>query len=199
MGNNPQKHIGVIEPPLSERKDDVGIISPHDERNINNKRKIGIFWNKIIRIITIKLIAILTLILFLTFFGISFAQAPLHALIDQMTKPRPITQSGKALPADIQEAIKDQAEKQITEQKATALVETNTSPSPTAQQPSLISNIVYPFQLLTTTNPADKAKLRLRHIDQEIQRLQSLLQSDTSDDFVNQAISIIQNIGQETG
>src|SRR5260221_3386562 len=198
---------GAAEPSLSEIKDDVGIVSPQDDRNSNKKRKTAMFWNKFIRILTIKFIAILTLILFLTFFGISFAQAPLHALVDQLTKPKPITQSTKVLPADIQQAIQDKAQQQIDQQKATALVTTNTSggsyPLTTqsfpTQQPSLLSNIVYPFQLLTATSPADKAKLRLRRIDQEIQQVESLLQSSTSDNVVNQAVGIIQNIGQETG
>src|SRR5260221_942117 len=194
--------------PLSEKQ------KPH------HKRKATIFWDKFIRILTIKFIALLTIFLFLFFFGVAYAQAPIHELIDQVTKPKPITQSDKVLPADIQQAIRNQAQQQITQQKATELVATNTSggsvnqgqnsdtnpitpittvAAPTIQEPSLISNIVYPLQLFVTTSPTDKAKLRLSHIDQEIQQLQSLLKNDTSDSVVNQAVGIIQNIGQETG
>src|SRR5258708_27319970 len=193
--------------------------SPSKKTERHHKRKVAIFWHRFFRILTIKFIALSMLALFLLYFGVAYAQAPVHTLIDQLTKPKPITQSDKVLPADIQQAIQSQAEQQITQQKATALVATNTSGGasqgqsngistvnplitqsfPTVQQPSLIANIVYPLQLFANTNPADKAKLRLKHIDQQIQQLQSLLQGDSSDNVVNQAVSIIQNIGQETG
>ncbi|HWY78906.1 MAG TPA: DUF5667 domain-containing protein [Candidatus Sulfotelmatobacter sp.] len=194
--------------------------SPSEKPKAHHKKKAVIFWDKFIRILTIKVIAVLTLFLFLFYFGVVYAQAPIHELIDQVTKPKPITQSNKVLPSDIQQAIENQAQQQIIVQKATALVATNTSGGsgdqgqnssinatnpliiqsfPTVQKPSLISTIVYPLQLLAATNPADKAKLRLTHIDQEIQQLQSLLQSDSSENAVNQAVGIIQHIGQATG
>lgn len=193
--------------------------SPSEKLRSHHKKKVAIFWSRFIRILTIKFIAFLTIFLFLFFFGVAYAQAPIHELIDQVTKPRPITQSDKVLPADIQQAIQNQAQQQIIQQKATALVATNTSGGssqeqnngintvnplttqsfPTVQQPSLISNIVYPLQLFAATNSVDKAKLRLTHIDQEIQQVRSLLQTNASDNVVNQAVGIIQNIGKETG
>lgn len=163
-----------------------------------------------------------TPIFFLLFFfaAAAFAQAPLHTLLDDITKPQPITQSGVLLPADIQQAIEIQAKEEIIQQKATALVATNTfggllnqgqssgitaetalttvSP-PTDQGRSLLSNILYPFHLFVTASSADKAKLRLSHIDQELQQVQALLQSNVSDAVVDQAVGIIQHIGQETG
>src|SRR5258708_2424377 len=137
--------------------------SPSRKPKSHHKKKVAIFWNKFLRILTIKFIALLTIFLFLFFFGVAYAQAPIHELIDQVTKPKPITQSDKVLPADIQQAIQDLAQKKITQQKATALVATNTSggssqeqsngtntnslittTSSTTQETPLISDIVYP-------------------------------------------------------
>ena len=140
------------------------------------------------------------------FFGAAYAQAPIHALIDQVTKPKPISQSSKTLPPDIQQAIEDQAKQDIKQQQATAILATNTSNStaPLASQASqsvspVVQDIIEPLQLLLTTSPIDKAKLRLKLIDQQINELQLLLNSDKSDKAVDQAVSIIASIGQETG
>ncbi len=156
------------------------------------------------------------------FFHISGAdaQAPdiLKSIIHTINPPKPIIQSSKVLSTDIQQAIGAEAKLKITQEQANALVSTNTSGSnqgqnntantsnnlnaasvQTTQKPSIISNIIYPLQFLISASPADKAKLRLNHIDQLINELQSLFGSNTSDKAINQAINIIQNVGQETG
>src|SRR5205814_2536842 len=103
------------------------------------------------------------------------AAAPIHALIDQMTKPKPISQAAKVLPPDIQQAIETQAQQAIKQEEATALLETNTSnTSQITQGESIFQNIADTIQEVTTTNPADRAKIKLKSIDRLIAKLQNL-------------------------
>ncbi|MBI3366179.1 hypothetical protein HY041_00950, partial [Candidatus Roizmanbacteria bacterium] len=210
MENNPKESVGIAEPSLSEKRDDIGIVSPHDERVIHEKRHIFPF----------PFLLIPLFVLLFLFATAVLAQEQIHGLIAQITKPKPITQSSKVLPVDIQQAIETEAKQQIAQQKATALIATSTSgrstnqgqngptsisnnvvvvSAQTSQGSSFILNIIYPFQLLISVNSRDKAKVRLAHIDREIQEVQALLTNGLSDSAVNQAVSIIQNIGQETG
>src|SRR6266567_4296146 len=101
--------------------------SSPEKSKVHHKKKIGVFWNKFLRILTIKFIALLTLFLFLFFFGVAYAQAPIHELIDQVTKPKPISQSAQVLPVDIQQAIENQAKQEIKQEESNALLGTNTS------------------------------------------------------------------------
>src|SRR6266568_1057698 len=186
--------------------------SPEKSKVHHKKKKIGAFWSKLLRILTIKLVACLTLFLFLFFFGVAYAQAPIHALIDRVTKPKPISQSTKVLPTDIQQAIESQARQEIKQEEANALLDTNATGqgnssnslsnnmniSQTVQGDSLIQTVVEAIQEVTTTNPAVRAKVKLKKIDRLIVKLQNLLATDRSDTAIDQAVSLIQQIGDQT-
>ncbi len=182
-----------------------------EENKLHHKRK-GAFtwWNSIERKFGLPFLVLPILLVFFLFAGAVFAQAPIHALIDQITKPKPISQSSKTLPSSIQQAIENQAKQEIKQGQANTLLATNTpggsanssaiSISQTPQSVSpFVQNIIEPLQLLLTANPVDKARLRLKHINQQIDELQLLINNDKSDKAVNQAVSIVANIGQETG
>src|SRR5436190_2018407 len=101
--------------------------SSPEKSKVHHKRKVAIFWNKFLRILTIKFVALAGIILFLLYFGVANADAPIHALIDQMTKPKPISQAAQVLPADMQQAIEAQAQQEIKQEEVNALLGTNTS------------------------------------------------------------------------
>ncbi len=186
--------------------------SPSKETERHHKRKVAIFWHRFLRILTIKLVALLVLALFLTFFGVAFAQAPIHALIDQITKPKPLTQSSKVLPSDVQQEIVDQAKQEIKQEQANALIATNTSnannsnnalfsntaSSQSQQGDSVIQNVLDSLQIATTSDPSIRAKLKIKGIDRLIAQLQNLLATDRSDVAIDQAVSIIKGIGEQT-
>ncbi len=171
------------------------------EHIVHHKRKIGVFWSRLIRIITIKFVVFLTLILFFLFFGVAYAQAPMKALVAQLTKPKPITQSATILSANVQSAIQNLASQEIKQQQANANVAVNTLNSNATQtsQGGAVQSLVTAVQVVLTTNPIDKAKLRLLNIDRQIIELQNLLEKDKSDRAVERAINLIRTIGQETG
>src|SRR5258708_96553 len=114
--------------------------SPSEKSKAHHKKKAAIFWNKFIRILTIKFVVLAGLILFLLYFGVANAAAPIHALIDQVTKPKSISQSTQVLPADIQQAIETQAKQEIKQQEANALFGTNTTGQSTTNNP--LSNTI---------------------------------------------------------
>src|SRR5437868_191400 len=93
------------------------VISPHKKEERHHKRKAAIFWQRFLRILTMKVLVVLVLILFLTFFGISFAEAPIHALVDQFNKPKPIFQSSTVLSSDVQSAIQDIASNKLKQEQ----------------------------------------------------------------------------------
>src|SRR5258708_7972641 len=187
----------------------------HGKSKAHNKKKAAIFWNKFIRILTIKFVALAGLILFLLYFGVANAAAPIHALIDQITKPKSISQSAQVLPADIQQAIETQAQQEVKQEEANALLGTNTSNttgqsttsnalsnstniSQTMQGDSILQNIADTIQEITTTNPSVRAKIKLKRIDGLIAKLQNLLATDRSDTAIDQAVSLMQQIGEQT-
>src|SRR6266404_2929061 len=189
--------------------------SSPEKSKVHHKKKIGVFWNKFLRILTIKFIALLTLFLFLFFFGVAYAQAPIHALIDRVTKPKPISQSTKVLPTDIQQAIENQARQEIKQEEANALLGTNTSSttgqsttinalsnnadtSQAMQGDSIFQNVADTIQEVTTINPSVRAKIKLKRIDGLIATLQNLLATDRSDTAIDQAVILIQQIGEQT-
>ena len=173
---------------------------PSEKSGHPHKTKSGAFWGKLIRILTIKLVVFLAFILFLTFFGVSFAQAPLQALVAQLTKPNPIVQSKTVLPASVQSSIEDIAKQQIQKQEANATlpsssIEANVIPA----NASIVEEAVKNIQIALTSNPTSKAKLRLEKIDRLITQLQNILASDRSADAINRAVGLVQTIGIETG
>src|SRR6266851_8805963 len=189
--------------------------SSPEKPKVHHKKKAAIFWNKFIRILTIKFVVLAGLILFLLYFGVANAAAPIHALIDQMTKPKPISQSAQVLPSDIQQAIETQAKQEIKQEEANALLGTNTSStigqnttnnalpistntSQTLQGDSIFQNIADTIQEVTTINPSVRAKIKLKRIDGLIAKLQNLLATDRSDTTIDQAVSLIQQIGEQT-
>jgi len=184
--------------------------SPQANQEYYHKRKAAIFWHRFMKILTIKLIALLAVIFFFVFFTVSFAQAPIHALIDSITKPKPISQSSIVLPESAEKAIVNLASFQIKQDQEKALLATITSTSnsssnnkifsqtATTQSDSLLQNIVDSIQIATTIDPSGKAKIRIRHINRLINSLQNLLAKDRSDAAINQAVKIIQKIGAET-
>jgi len=166
----------------------------------HHKRKAAVFWGKFIRILTIKLIVLSALVLFLLFVGVSFAQAPVHALVDQLTKPKPIISSSTILSANVQSAIQNLAGQEIKQEQANANLPTTANNSlPQASQGGVAQPLVTAVQELLTINPIDKAKIRLRIIDRQIQELETLIGNDKSDKAVDQAVNLIKTIGQETG
>lgn len=181
--------------------------SPSKKVEHHKKRKVALFWHKFIKILTIKLVVLLVGLLFFFLIGAAFAQAPLHALIDNITKPKPITQSAKVLPSGVQQAIVAQAKQDIKEEQANALLTTttststnNTSPAQNIENnPSLAENIIDAIQEVTTTDPIVRAKIRIKRIDGLIAKLQNLLASNRSDDAIDQAVNLIEQIGQQTG
>src|SRR5258708_3688816 len=186
--------------------------SSPEKSKVHHKKKIGVFWNKFLRILTIKFIALLTLFLFLFFFGVAYAQAPIRELIDQVTKPKPISQAAKVLSTDIQQAIETQAQQEIKEEEANALLGANTTGQSTTinalsnsantsqamQGDSLLQNVADTIQEVTTINPSVRAKIKLKRIDGLITKLQNMLATDRSDTAIDQAVSLIQQIGEQT-
>ncbi len=165
----------------------------------SRKRKAAIFWGKFIKILTIKFIVVCTLVLFLLFFTVSFAEAPIHALIAQINKPKPITQSSQTLPADIQKTIENLARQEIKEEQAVANLPVNISINSTLgeSKESSIQPLIDAFTAITGS-PVDKAEVRISKVDRLIKELVNLLTKDKSDLAVNKAVNIIQDIGRET-
>lgn len=141
--------------------------------------------------------------------------APVDAFFDGIhtlttPKPKPITQSNTFLPSTTQQAIETLAKQEIKQEQANALLTGSTSvqtPSESTRNdtsqgsvsiaPSLQS-FTDSIRETLTTNPSDKAKLKLANNDRLIVQLQTHLQSDASDKSVDQAVDIIQNIGRQT-
>src|SRR5437773_2268513 len=98
---------------------------PDQHEKHHRRKKAAIFWDKFIRILTIKFVALVTIILFFFYFGVAYAQAPIHELINRINKPKPITQSSSILSPSTQKAITDEAKNQINEEQAKALLATN--------------------------------------------------------------------------
>jgi len=164
----------------------------------HHKRKIGIFWGRFIKILTRKLIAILAVGFFLFYFGVAYAQAPVHALINQITKPKPISQSSKNLPPDVQQAFQNQAAQDIKQEQANALLTISTiNTSQTPQENTVFQNISQTIQEITTTNPSVRAKIKIKRIDSLIAQLQNLLATDKSDKAIDRAVGIIAQIGDQ--
>ncbi|MEK7570877.1 MAG: DUF5667 domain-containing protein, partial [Patescibacteria group bacterium] len=178
--------------------------------NHHHKKRAAVFWQKVVRILTKKLIVIFFLILFLLYFGVAFAQAPVHELVGRFTKPKPITQSSTILSASIQQAIEDEAKNEIIEEKARQFLATDpsitsydlstSSPQQSLQQAesSFLQTISETVEELTTTDPAVKAKIKIRRIDRKIAKLQNLLENDRSNKAIKQAVTLIKEIGLQT-
>ncbi len=173
------------------RKSSLEKSEPH------HKRKIGVFWSKFIRILTIKFIALSAIVVFLLYFGTAFAQGPVKALVAQLTKPKPITQSSTILPANVQSAIQNLAGQEIKQESANANLAV-TLPDANLSTTSVIQPLIDSAQEALTSDPESKAKIKLRVIDREIALLQNLLEKDKSDKAADQAVKIIGEIGQKT-
>jgi len=157
-------------------------------------------------------IKILVIIVFFTFIGSAYAEAPtIRSFVARITtpKPKPLIQSSTKLSPTTQQAIKGLAEQEIRDAKAQALV-ANTSgggnadgaaadQSVTTENPSVLQSIKETIQEATTTDPVAKAKLRLERIDGLIAQLQNLLASDKSDAAIRKAVTLLQKIGERTG
>ena len=165
------------------------------------RKKIGILRNRFIKILTVKAAAILAIILFLMFFGVAYAQAPIKTLVAQLTKPKPITQSSTILSANVQSAIQNLAGQEIKQEQANANLAASTANNslPQTSQSGLIQPLIDSVQELLITNRVDKAKIKLRIIDRQIRELEVLIANDKSDKAVDRAVNLIKMIGQETG
>ncbi len=180
---------------------------PEEEKS-HHKRKIGFTWDNTtfrrFRFLYSKksFIYLLIPLLFLLFAGVTFAQAPsIRLLAASFIKPKTITQSSTILSASVQSAIQNLASQEIKQQQTNAnlVVGTINGSSTQISQSGLIQPLVTAVQEILTTNPIDKAKLRLTNIDRQIIELQTLLEKDKSDRAVSEAINLIKTIGQETG
>ena len=165
---------------------------PLEKSEPHHKRKVGVFWGRFIRILSLKLIVFAALIFFLLYFGTAFAQAPIEVLIAQLTKPKPITQSSTALPVNVQSAIENLAGQEIKQAQANATLPVNLSIDNSDQ------TSVGLLDELFASNPADKAKVRIKKIDGRIRQLQILLTKDKSDTAITKAVKLIAKIGEET-
>jgi len=116
----------------------------------------------------------------------------------KFSKPKPITQSAQVLPSNIQIALENLAKQEIKVDQSVANVAVNTANNTSVQSGSLIQPLIDSVQELITTNPSEKAKIEIRRTDRLISGLQTLLTGSQSDQAINQAVSLIQNIGDET-
>lgn len=114
-------------------------------------------------------------------------------------KPKPLVQSTKTLDSRVQAAIEEQAKQQIQEGQAEATLAVNTSIDGSTQtNQGLATPLLEALQEALTSNPADRAKIRIKRIDRLAQELQNLLTTDKSDRAVSRSVKLIQEIGQET-
>ncbi len=172
-----------------------------EDHEAHHKRKMGVGWWNHSRW-KFRILYAFIGILFLFFATAAFAQAPtIRLLAESFTKPKPITQSSTVLPVDIQSAIQDLASQEIKQGQANANLAGGVSSSSTTQtSPSgLAQPLIDSIQEAFTTYPVDKAKIRLRIIDRQIQELEALTKNNKSDKAVDKAASLIKTIGEETG
>lgn len=157
-------------------------------------------------------IKIIVLIVFLTFIGSAYAEAPaIRSFVARVTtpKPKPLVSSATKLSPTTQQAIKTLAEQEIRDAKAESLVATRTSesggtaaggtPSTTEENPGLVQSIKETIHGAVTSDPIARATIRLRKIDGLIAELQELLANDKSDTAITKAVALLQDIGQRTG
>lgn len=160
----------------------------------HHKRKISIFWNRVIRILTIKFVAFLACIFFLLYFGVAYAQIPLNKFIAKTIPPKPITSSSTTLPKGVQQAIENLATQEIKQEQANATLPVNVSVS----DDNFNKTNVGLLDELLATNPSDKAKVKIKKIDQKIASLRNLLTKYKSDKAIDEALKLIEEIGKET-
>jgi len=111
--------------------------------------------------------------------------------------PKQLVISTTILPGQVQQAVQALAKQEIKEEQANAtLANSAAQVAPTNTPPA--QSFIDSLQEALTTDPSDKAKLKLKQIDRMIQQLQAVLQKDTSNKAVDQAVDSIQTIGQET-
>ena len=129
--------------------------------------------------------------------------APVDAFFDglhALTSPKPklITQSKILLPSSVQQAVANLAQEQIRQEQANTVLVTAQSQSTSQQSESIIQPMINAVQEAITTDPIERAQLKLADNDRMIGQLQSLLQKDSSDKAVDQAVNLIANIGKRT-
>lgn len=170
----------------------------HSEESSEKHERKGVFLAR--RRVRVFLIIFLAF-LFLHISGVD-AQAPdfLSSIVHTISPPKPITKSNTALPVSVQSSIENLAKQEISAQKANeTLPGSSDYTGSTAASTSLIQPFIDNVQLTLTINPVDKEKLRLKQIDRLVAQLESLLANDRSDGSVSRAVSIIANVGRETG
>ncbi len=141
------------------------------------------------------------LIIFLVLIGLTsfFPNTLVQSAMFFREKPKPITQSSQTLPSNIQKAIENLAKQEIKGEQAVATLPVNISINATLTETSgpNIQPLIDSFVAITG-NPTEKAQARLARVDGLIKKLVTLLTKDKSDQAINSAVTIIQDIGRET-
>lgn len=127
-------------------------------------------------------------------------QAPSLIASFRTSRLKPLVASDKTLPQNIQQAIVNLAKQEVSAQEANAtLASSSNTSSSSATNTSVIQPFIDDVQIALTQDSVKKTKLTLKQIDRLIARLENLLEKDRSTSAVNEAVNIIQNIGQATG
>lgn len=113
------------------------------------------------------------------------------------TKPKPIVQSKTALPKNVQQALVSLAKQEIKQEQASETLSGDQSTQVTMTS-SPFTPLIESVQEVITTDPADRATLRLKKVDRLTAELQNLLENDKSDAAIDRAVQLIQVIGEET-
>ena len=120
--------------------------------------------------------------------GTVVTQLPNFRISDfKFTKPKPIIASNTLLPQNIQQAIENLAAQEIKEDQADANLNIHTS---SGDQSGLASSLILNVQEAVTSNPSEKAKIKLKKID--------ILIAELQDQTPNQVVEIIKEIGKLT-
>ena len=144
-----------------------------------------------------------TLAIVLLFFfsaTVAYAKAtPIKEAVDKVvktiTKPKPIIQSDKTLPLEVQNAIEELANQQIKEeQRQATLPFTETEVGQESPLAAVFENI----SLTLNQDSIDRAKTRIKKNNRLISKLQRSLSQNASTRSVDKAVKLIKEIGQET-
>lgn len=182
----------IIEKKHKKRK--AGVLSSekeqiltHKELHLKHRKKI-IWFGTILAGIILFFVA-----------GAAFAKAPtIQTAIRNFTKPKPklFTQSTTKLRDNVQTAIEMLAKQEIKENKANEVLQLDGSIE--EPDPSILQTVSESLSELTTTDPSEKAKRTLKRIDRKIAKLRKLLKEDRSDMAIDEAATLISDIGKDT-
>lgn len=167
----------------------------HKKRGVFHRRRKLLFFAKAIALLLLLLSA-----------SMAYAQAPTiqkavsraiqTAIAPLKPKPRQLIQSDQVLSPEIQAAIETLAQQQLKQEQANATLPF-TTPSQITNE-GLLEPIFESIEEVLTRDPANRAKLRIKKINRFIAKLQNLLANDKSIKAIDQAVTLIRDIGSET-